>query len=56
MVALNFRRFANEKTASCSLLILIAFTGLKTMKKLPQIVYRLANEFFKFKLVRNIYF
>jgi hypothetical protein len=26
------------------------------MKKLPQIVYRLANEFLKFKMVKNIYF
>jgi hypothetical protein len=34
----------------------IAFTGLKTTKNLPQIVYRLANEFFKFKMVKNIYF
>jgi hypothetical protein len=35
----------------------IAFTRLKTQwKKLPQIVYRLANEFLKFKMVKNIYF
>jgi hypothetical protein len=26
------------------------------MKKLPQIVYRLANEFLKFKMVKKIYF
>jgi hypothetical protein len=25
-------------------------------KKLPQIVYGLANEFLKFKMVKNIYF
>jgi hypothetical protein len=25
-----------------------------TMKKLPQIVYRLANEFLKFKMVKKI--
>jgi hypothetical protein len=44
----EFPTFANEKTASCSLFI--AFTGgiKNTMKKLPQIVYRLiANEFLK---------
>jgi hypothetical protein len=27
-----------------------------TIKKLPQIVYRLENEFLKFKMVKNIYF
>ena len=39
---------------------LFAFYSLyrikNTTKKLPQIVYRLANEFFKFKMVKNIYF
>jgi hypothetical protein len=50
----EFPTFANEKTTSCSLFI--AFTGLKTLKKLPQIVHRLANEFLKFKMVKNIYF
>ena len=25
------------------------------MKKLPQIVYSLANEFLKFKMVKNVY-
>ena len=39
---------------------LFAFYSLyrikNTMKKLPQIVYRLANEFLKFKMFRNIYF
>jgi hypothetical protein len=28
----------------------------KHNKKLPQIVYRLGNEFLKFKMVKNIYF
>jgi hypothetical protein len=27
-----------------------------TMKKLPQIAYRLANEFLEFEMVKNIYF
>jgi hypothetical protein len=27
-----------------------------TIKKLPQIVYRIANEFLKVKMVKNIYF
>ena len=39
---------------------LFAFYSLyrikNTMKKLPHIVYRLANEFLKFKMVKNIYF
>jgi hypothetical protein len=39
---------------------LFAFYSLykikNTMKKLPQIVYRLANEFLKLKMVKNIYF
>jgi hypothetical protein len=39
---------------------LFAFYSLyrikNTTKKLPQIVYRLANEFLKFKMVKNIYF
>jgi hypothetical protein len=39
---------------------LFAFSSLyrikNTMKKLPQIVYMLANEFLKFKMFRNIYF
>jgi hypothetical protein len=40
--------------------ILFAFYSLyrikNTMKKLPQIVYRLAKEFLKFKMIKNIYF
>ena len=39
---------------------MFAFNSLyrikNTMKKLSQIVYRLANEFLKFKMVKNIYF
>jgi hypothetical protein len=39
------------------LLAFFSFYRIKnTMKKLPQIVYRLANEFFKFKMLKNIYF
>jgi hypothetical protein len=53
---LNFRRFANEKTASCSLFI--AFTRLKTQCKNSHKLFtcRLANEFLKFKMVKKIYF
>jgi hypothetical protein len=47
----EFPTFANEKTTSCSL-----YKIKNTMKKLPQIVYRLANEFLKLKMVKNIYF
>jgi hypothetical protein len=39
---------------------LFAFYSLyrvkNTMQKIPQIVYRLANEFLKFKMVKNVYF
>jgi hypothetical protein len=39
---------------------LFAFYSLyrikNTMKKLPQIIYWLANEFLKFGMVKNIYF
>jgi hypothetical protein len=49
----EFPTFANENDK------LFAFYSLyrikNTMKKLPQIVYRLANEFLKFKMVKNIY-
>jgi hypothetical protein len=42
---------------NCKLFAFYSLHRIKnTIKKLPQIVYRLANEFLKFKMVKDIYF
>ena len=49
-VKLNFRRFANEKTASC-LLFIASFIGLKT-QKIPTNCLLLANKFLNLKWLK----
>jgi hypothetical protein len=42
---------------NCKLFAFYSLYRIKnTIKKLPQIVYRLSSEFLKFKMVKNIYF
>ena len=54
---LNFRRLRTGKRQVVRFYSLYWLYRIKnTMKKLPQIVYKLANEFLNFKMAKNIYF